>query len=372
MIPIDNLNGGPKDLRYRKIIREREQKKKKILITIGLLLILIGAFLYAYSKAFSYEHVEIDKSDKTLGIDKNIETSLVRQTEMKEEVNPYKNEIVHIALFGLDRRDPSNKSSRSDSMMVATVDFKNHKLKLTSLMRDQAVLIEDKGLDKLNHAYSYGQAPLALKTINQNFGLNVREYVTVDFYMLEDVIDAMGGVTIDVLEKEIPLINAHMKDVKGSKEKELKNISKAGSQTLNGAQAVSYARIRYVGNGDFERTERQQAVLKALLTEVKEANVFELTKMVTTVLPYIETSLDKETILSLGTAYLKEKDLFAWEQMRYPIDGTWSADYMDNGAWTMKVDLEKQKHSIQDYLYKDIHPVNKEKSDPFGQNQEVK
>lgn len=356
-------------MRYRKIIRKKEQKKKKILIIIGLTFILLGIFLYAYSKVFSYEHVEIDKSDKTLGIEKseNVTVTIKKEEEQQEVVNPFENEIVHIALFGLDRRDSSDKNSRSDSMMITTVDFKHHKLKLTSLMRDQAVYIEDKGIDKLNHAYAYGQAPLALKTINQNFGLDVREYVTVDFYMLEDVIDAMSGVMIDVKEKEIPLINAHMNDVKGSKEKDITNISKAGLQVLNGAQAVSYARIRYVGNGDFERTERQQSVLKALLIKVKEANAFELTKMITKVLPYIETSLDKEVILSLGKAFLEEKDLFTWEQMRYPIDGTWSADYMDNGAWTMRVDLQEQKKSIQNYLYEDIHPINKREIDTFDQ-----
>lgn len=370
MMFIDNKERWPEDLRYRKVIRKKEQKKKKILISIGLLFILLGIFLFAYSKVFSYEHVEIDKSDETLGIEKSEEVPVpvvVEKEQEEKEVNPYENKVVHIGLFGLDRRDSSDKNSRSDSMMIATVDFKHHKLKLTSLMRDQAIYIEDRGMDKLNHAYAYGQAPLALKTINQNFGLDVREYVTVDFYMLEDVIDAMGGVEIDVKEKEIPLINAHMKDVKGSKEKDIKNISKAGLQDLNGAQAVSYARIRYVGNGDFERTERQQSVLKALLTEVKEANVFELTKLITKVLPYMETSLDKETILSLGKAFLGEKDLFAWEQMRYPLDGTWVADHMDNGAWMMRVDLEEQKKSIQNYLYEDIHPINKKEVDIFDQ-----
>src|SRR5699024_2790536 len=115
--------------------------------------------------------------------------------------------VVNIALFGVDSRDTGGMSGRSDTVMIASLDKKHDKIKLTSLMRDTYLDIPNKGMDKLTHAYAHGGPELAIKTINQNFDMNIRDYATVDFFGLEAIIDALGGVDIDIEDYEINNLN---------------------------------------------------------------------------------------------------------------------------------------------------------------------
>ena len=127
---------------------------------------------------------------------------------------------------------------------------------------------------------------------------------------------------------------------------------------MDGQTAVAYSRIRYVGDGDFERTERQRRVLQAMVVKAKEAGPYGMAKLWMTVAPYVETSLSTDKILSLGKEYYT-KEKMDWEQARFPLDGTWR-DGRHHGAWVMEVDLEAQKKVIQDYLYNDLPPKGME------------
>lgn len=349
-------------MRERINLIQKKKKKKKILFSIVvllLLLLIIGiAVLYFVLDRYSYR--ELNLTDEELGIEvvEKMESDNKVEARAGDEVNVYDEQIINVALFGLDRRDTESANTRSDSIMVATLDFKNDKLKLTSLMRDTFVEIEEKGEDKLNHAYAYGGAELAIKTMNQNFGLDIRDYVTVDFFMLRDIINVLGGVSIDVKEEEIKFLNEHMQEIANRENKQVNLVREAGEQLLSGEQAVAYARIRYVG-GDFERTERQQKVLQSMLSRISVATKVELTKLFLEISPYIETSLKKEELISLAWNYLSTENMVL-EKMRYPLDETWSADYTDAGAWVMKTDMFKQKKSIQNWIYNDVNP--------FGEN----
>lgn len=353
-------------MRKRGEIIRQSKKRKWIKISIALTLIFTLAVTgFLYWALNQYEYKELNMSDEDLGIKeqpKKVKDTASNDADKKEAVQDevvYKDEIINIALFGLDRRNSNDKVSRSDSIMVATLDFKHKKLKLTSIMRDTFVEIDGRGEDKLNHAYAYGGAPLAIKTINENYGLDIRNYVTVDFYMLQDLINAIGGVELDIKKEEIPLLNKHMQEIADKKGQKATIVTDEGKQLLTGEQAVAYARIRYVGNGDFERTERQQKVMESMIQKVKGLSKLELTSLFIKISPYIETSLKKEEIINMAWSYLMT-DSITLEKMRYPLDGTWSADYTDKGAWVMKSDMAKQKQSIQSYLYDDIHPYNGE------------
>ena len=153
--------------------------------------------------------------------------------------------VTNIALFGVDYSD--GKASRSDCMMVLSVDADNNAIRLVSLMRDSMVEIDDIGTTKLNHAYSYGGAPLAIRTINQTFDLDIEHYASVDFVQLAQIIDALGGVTVHVQDYEIKETNKFILEY--CKTVGIANcpIEAAGEQVLNGAQAMSYARIRKGG-----------------------------------------------------------------------------------------------------------------------------
>lgn len=317
--------------------------KKRQWIPLLLLAIIVGLVAYIVEKVTAYESVDLTLSDEELGITEDNPSIAVSTKSDK---------IFHMALFGLDRRDSEDQHSRSDAMIIATLDFKHDKVKLTSLMRDQLVDIEGHGLDKLNHAYAYGGAPLALKTINQNFGTDIRNYATVDFFMLEDIINAIGGVTVPINEEERLELNKQLRSVR----KPL--IKQEGEVHMDGQTAVAYSRIRYVGDGDFERTERQRRVLQAMVVKAKEAGPYGMAKLWMTIAPYVETSLSTDEILTLGRDYYTNEKM-EWEQARFPLDGTWR-DGRHHGSWVMEVDLEAQKRVIQDYLYRDLPPKGME------------
>jgi polyisoprenyl-teichoic acid--peptidoglycan teichoic acid transferase len=322
-------------------------KKKKIILssTIGIVVLIGGFIAYMYNQ---FNHVKIDKSDEALGITTPTKTQ-VEEKQVEEKVyDKFDNQIINIALFGVDRRD-TNERGRADSTMILTVDFKHNKLKLSSLMRDMYLDIEGHGKTKFNHAYSYGGAPLAIKTINQTFGTDIRDYVTVDFFTLEKIIDEIGGVEIDVKEEEYPLINQYMSEVAKIQKEDVVELEGSGLQTLNGKQAVAYARIRYVGNGDFERTERQRKVLSQMVSKVQGMNKAELPALAMKIMPFIETSLDVNTITDMGMQYLSE-GINEMEQDRFPRDGYWKALNLKSG-WYMNVDLEETQKQLQDFVY---------------------
>lgn len=268
----------------------------------------------------------------------------------EEAPDSSKTGIINILLFGLDSR-VENTISRSDTIMIATIDKKNQTIKLTSLMRDMYVPIPGRSQNRINTAYLFGGPTLAIKTVNTNFDLDIRYYVTVDFFGLEKIIDQVGGISIEVKEKEIPYINSCIKELnnlnKGTKPSPL--LTKSGLQTLNGRQAVAYARVRKVGNDDFERTERQRRVLAELFKKAKTLNPLKLPGLVTTILPYVETNLPKTEILSLGISVLgfKNKDII---QYRIPVDGTFTPQRI-NGMAVLVPDIEKNKALLHDFIY---------------------
>lgn len=323
------------------------RKQKWIFSILAVLFLAVGGgLIYFYSQ---FNQVEIDKSDEALGIEKPTEPKVEEVEEEEEEpVTRFDNQIINIALFGLDRRNKGD-ASRADSTMILTVDFKHNQLKVSSLMRDMYMEIEGHGKTKFNHAYSYGGAPLTIKTINQQFGTDIRDYVSVDFFTLEKIIDEIGGVVINVKEDEYLLINEQMKEVALlQNETSYPELDHAGEQTLTGKQAVSYARIRKVGNGDFERTERQRIVLSQMVEKLQGLSKTELPGLVMKILPYVETSLETSTIIDMGMQYLT-KGIKEIRQDRFPRDGYWTSLRTD--AWYMEYDEEATKQQMQDFIY---------------------
>ena len=216
--------------------------------------------------------------------------------------------VKNIAMFGVDSRDGENVG-RSDAVM--SIDSRSHTLKMSSFMRDSNVYIEGYGYDKLTHAYAYGGPELAVRTINQNFGLDITDYITVNFYDMTEIVDAFGGVELEITGEEMLEVNRNLFNLSREAENEG---SKApirhddyftatdgthnmidgefigGKYLLNGAQAVAYSRIRYIG-GDGERTSRQHEVLKGLLQRAKQRTVFSWPSIVHGVVPHCETSM---------------------------------------------------------------------------------
>lgn len=318
--------------------KKKKSLRKKILITF--LFIILGIIIvgsgYVIGTLNKMNNTEINQDN--LGF---------KEEDFEEYDNSKK--ITNIALFGIDAVD--GKTGRSDSIMVATVDPVHNKLKITSIMRDSYVAIDGYGNDKINHAYAYGGAELAIKTINENFGLNIKDYVTVDFSTLPLIIDLLGGVNIEITDEEIQYVNYYINDLNVAEGTSSPHIYNSGIQHLDGIQALAYSRVRYTSGGDYERTQRHRTVLNALFSELVSTPVTNYPNILNQVLPYVETSLKTTDLLSLGTTVVGIGNNL--EQDRFPRDGYGQGISID-GIYYLDFDKDIAKEQMRDYIFNDI------------------
>lgn len=244
----------------------------KILIglIIGILLVVVIAgicgYMYLHSKLSKIDYVDlpVDEIEVNAGIEENLE------------------EYRTIALFGLDARTDTLSDSRSDCIILVTINNITKDVKLTSVYRDTYLELDGRGLDKVTHAYYYGNSKLAINTLNKNLDLNIKEFVTVNFETVKTVVDSIGGVTVTITSAEATSIP---------------NISTAGTYNLNGEQALAYARIRKI-DSDYKRTERMRTGLTAVFEKVKTKSVSELNSLADIILPHVSTNISQSEIFS--------------------------------------------------------------------------
>lgn len=246
--------------------------------------------------------------------------------------------VKNILLIGVDDKK-GGSTSRSDTMILVSIDKKNKQLKMTSFMRDTYVTIPGYGQDRMNAACTYGGPQLVMETIEYNFGIDIDNYVLVDFNAFKDVIDGIGGVTVEVEQREAEYINRTSKQ----------NIEYGEAVTLNGEEALVYVRIRYL-DSDFYRTQRQRKVISAILGKMKKTNPFELIETGKKVLSYIETDLNplELTLLSQGAvlSYMR----YDIVQSRVPFDNKYTSATI-NGASVLTVDMQETGELIRDFIY---------------------
>ena len=271
-----------------------------VLILVILLVLIVGSvFIFINSKLSKIQQVTIDETD--LGVSSQVE----------ENLSGYRN----IALFGIDSRDSSlGRGNRSDCIIIASINNETKEVKLISVYRDTYVNIEGHGLDKITHAYSYGEAPLALKTLNENFDLNITEFATVNFDAVAEAINALGGVTIDVQQDELQYINQYIEATSETTGISSERVTSAGTQTLDGVQAVAYSRIRYTEGGDYKRAERMRTVVEAMIEKFKTKNISEMNQIIDQILPEVYTNITSSDIFSLlpSIASFKVTDSIGW------------------------------------------------------------
>ena len=318
-------------------------KGKKITFWIlGVLLFFIigtvgGVYIYANSLFNKMEKVEINKDN--VGISQDVE----------DKLSKYDDSITNIALFGIDASDGG--VGRSDSIMIATIDTHNKKLKLTSIMRDSYVNIDGRGLDKINHAYAFGKAELAIKTLNENFDLNISEFAAVNFSTLPKIIDKLGGIELDIDSEELKYINEYIADINRVNNTSVSGIETIGLQHVNGTQAMAYCRIRYTSGGDYKRTERHREVLSKMFEKILLMSPTSYPSLLNEILPMISTSLDASEIMDLGNEVLKIGST-SLEQERFPLDG-YCEGKMIGGIYYLTFDKETTVNQLHDYIFED-------------------
>lgn len=276
----------------RKIKREKKNKKRGlkafgiiVLVLLILLAIIIGSIVWVINDKFS-KMKQVDINEEELSV----------SSEVEQNLSEYRN----IVLFGIDsRQDTYSKGNRSDCIIIASLNNKTKEVKLISVYRDTYVNIEGHGLDKITHAYSYGEAPLAIKTLNTNLDLNIKEFVTVNFDAVKEIVDNIGGISMNITQEEVSHIPG---------------ISKAGTYNLTGEQALAYSRIRYATGGDYKRTERMRDVLTAVMNKIKTFDISRLNSFIDFVLPKIYTNISASDVFSMipSLTSIKVTDSIGW------------------------------------------------------------
>jgi len=247
---------------------------------------------------------------------------------------------VNIALLGVDSRkmEKNNlKGTNTDCIIVASINTKNNEVKLTSVYRDIYLRINGtETYQKVNSAYAYGGAGGAMKTLNQNMDLNIKSYVLFNFQMVADLVDAVDGIEVDVKKEEISELNKYTEDsAEHLKKKKYNLVKKPGKQTLRGAQAVSYGRIRKGVGDDFKRTDRMRIVVQKVTDKLKTRSIGQLVKLMNVLLPQMETNLSTNDMVGLAQRLSKFK-LKKSKGWPYQV-GTGS---IDGVSYVFPIDLE--------------------------------
>ena len=317
--------------------KRKKSIKKKIFISLSIFILLLigiasGALAYSYSLLNNIDKVSLNEDDLGISGTSSLEG------------------ITNIALYGIDT--DYNDSGRSDSIMILTIDNINKELKVSSIMRDSYVSIEGHGMDKINHAYAYGGPQLAIKTLNQNFDLDIEDFVTLNFNSFPKIIDALGGIDLTITQDEIDCyinLNDHIKYLNELNGTSSELITKPGTYHVDGTQALAYARIRYTAEGDSGRTKRQRIVLEQLLEKFKSISPTKYTSLLNEFLPLVKTSLTSNEILSITTTIFKMGDV-ELQQSKFPSDN-YIQDTMINGTYYLKFNENATTEEMHDFIY---------------------
>lgn len=372
-----------KEYKKRKKNRRGRAVLRGIAVFFCLLFILCGSGLVYVSTNLlaNLTTTSIAKDNDSLGIDTE---NIVMDSSIK-----------NIALFGVDSRN-GDFTGLSDVIMILSVDGVHGKLKLTSILRDSELSINGETLNgdyvnytaKINNAYRLGGPELAIRTLNRNFGLDIREYVTVNFANMAAIVDAFGGVDMELTAEEVGAINDNLwalsQEVEDQKERDMANGTyeeqtyseikstdyfpdvngeiniaygeyEGGTYHLNGNQAVAYGRIRYV-DSDWGRVERQQKVFSALVGKVTELSWSDYPSLIQQMMPYCETNLDLTDVMGLAPILLTDFTISSISVPNADYETDLFSDYDSSGAYRMIYDATGAAQRISAFIYEESSP----------------
>lgn len=329
--------------KLKKLFKEKRLLMIGICSFIVVIAVVLSSYLYIKHIYNKNMLVEVPKVEN----DNNV-PEISSEPEVEEPNYGEETDIVNVLLVGVDSRGAFN-DSRTDSIIIATIDPSTKKVKLTSLMRDMYVVIPGRGYNKINAAFEIGGIDLLKKTIKYNFGLNVDKNIAIDFQGFQSLIDNLDGVELDVKDYEVKEINKYIEEVNGANST---LIQSPGMQKLNGQQALSYCRIRKVGNNDYERTDRQRRVLSLLLNKVKDTSVLSYPKFYSTMSQYVKTNIPFENMLKIVYTVYKFGDTTT-ENLRLPVDGYFK-DTSINGQSVLIPNLKYNAKALYKFIYNSV------------------
>ena len=312
--------------------------KKVVLSLLAVLVILVGTVLGFYqhvkNKIYIEKEPSISKSD----------------TEFQEVKG-----ITNVLLIGVDARD-LDEPCRSDSMIIATIDNNNKQVKLTSLFRDTLVDIPGHGEAKLNSAYMLGGPELLLETVKETYNVSIDKYIIINFWGFETIVDYIGGIEVDVKDYQLEELNKYIGESTGGNDCP---VEKAGIQTLNGKQALSYARIRYNVGDEYERTDRQREVIFKVIEKLQNTKPSKYLGIMNTMLEYIKTNIDPLEALNMAYTIYKFPSLDV-EQLQIPLVAlSETRNYKELGS-VFLMDRLQNASILYNFIYENKYPNEEE------------
>lgn len=317
----------------------KKQRRRIILFVVEIIILLI-AVMVLYAVLAGTGTGKVDLKEKDIIINESVQEA--QETTMKG----YRN----IALFGVDSTTGAlTKNTRSDTIMIASINQDTGECKLVSIYRDTYLNLSNDSYNKCNAAYAKGGPEQAINMLNMNLDMNITDFVTVGFAGLTDAVDALGGVMIDVDDSEISHLNNYQLCIAEDLKRSYTPVKDTGYQLLDGLQATGYCRIRYTAGDDFKRAERQREVLLAVADQAKKANLAKLTETANNVFDEVYTSLDLSEIVDMlghvGEYYISDHSGFPQEEMR--VTGTIGS----KGSCVIPTSLEDNVKWLHKFLF---------------------
>ncbi len=310
---------------------------QKIAVCIGgiAITLIASGVIYVAAKFGQIDTQEIPKEDIVIN----------EEVEEREELGEG---YLNVALFGVDSREGDlGEGTRTDCLIVASLNKETKEIKMVSVYRDTLLDMTEGTLQKCNAAYSFGGPTQAINMLNMNLDLDIQKYVTVDFGIVAEVIDLLGGVEIDVQEEEVEYLNEYVAETGEVAGKEAKFVRQPGLQQLDGVQATTYARIRSTAGGDFTRTERQRLVIEKMVEKIKESDLGTINSIIDKVLPTISTNFTATEILSYAQYFA---EYILGENAGFPFDKT--TDTISGlGSIVIPVDLTDNVKLLHEFLF---------------------
>lgn len=310
---------------------------KKIGVCLGGLILALASsgVIYVAAKLGKLDTQEIPKEDIVIN-------------EGVEQLASLGEGYLNVALFGVDSREGDlEKNTRTDCIIVASLNKETKEIKMASVYRDTLLDLSEGTLQKCNAAYSFGGPKQAINMLNMNLDLDIQNYVTVDFGVVAEVVDLLGGLDIEIKEEEVEPLNKFVYETGQVAGKEAHFVGGSGVQHLDGVQATTYARIRSTAGGDFTRTERQRLVIEKIVEKLMKSDLSTINKIIDKVFPTISTNFTMTEILSYAKYFNQYK---LGENTGFPIDK--ATDTVSGlGSIVIPVSLEDNVKKLHEFLF---------------------